>query len=330
VLTASAEATESDKKYLKGKIASSIGVQERNLRDFAITSSPNRRLTQTSLRQRRELLATYSWTASFDVVLSLADTGSSLDSEFATSIASSLTDNDFISEVASQVGAQVDASSLVTVLITRQPTLYPSNSPTLAPTSSASSEGTTSPVDVVESSAQEASAGSDDAGHLIFGTIAGLLGLGLMSIAAYCYYRIAINSAKVEEFEEAIEYDADGQQDGHKSMTSSAGATEFHTANLPSAKINKVGAKKSQESSLPDVLKGSHPGSPQSFNERKAASKEAAAHVGSTDLDSTDQGSHSGNLTSIVFETLSRADSEATTTETVSFMLQILNSRQYS
>jgi len=253
VLTASAEATESDKKYLKGKIASSIGVQERNLRDFVVTSSStNRRLAQTSLRQRRNILAVFSWTTSFDVVVSLAEISSSVDSEFVSSITSSLTDGDFISDVASQVGAQVDATSLVTVLITRQPTLNPSNPSTLAPTSSPTNEASTL-IEVEASSIQEASADSDGNDLLIFGTII-FLGVGLISIATYCCFRRSRNSLEGDEDEDSIVDDADGHQNRHNSKTPSASAEVFQAQHLPSAELNQLGANKAQESSLPDEL----------------------------------------------------------------------------
>jgi hypothetical protein len=190
-LTASAEPTDSDKTYLKTKIARTVGVDEQNLRRFTVVSSLGRRLQpQTLLRQRRELLATYTWTVTFDVVVSLADTSSSLSSELVSFVASSLTDSSFVSDVARQVGAAVDTNSVVTLRITRQPTPTPTIEPTAPPVVAPAIGGTTSTDDAVSASDGDASAGANEASPLI-GILAGLLGLGLVAAVAYFFYRRA-------------------------------------------------------------------------------------------------------------------------------------------
>lgn len=90
-------------------------------------------------RQRRNLLATVVWKASFNVVTVLTD-GASGVSDLGASVTSTLTHSNFTSAVASNVNTTLalDTSSLAVVEVTRPPsaipTLVPTRAPTLVPT----------------------------------------------------------------------------------------------------------------------------------------------------------------------------------------------------
>jgi hypothetical protein len=108
----------------------------------------------------------------------------------------------------------------------------------------------------------------------------------------------------------------------------------FQAQHLPSAELNQLGAKKAQESSLPDVLNGSRSKPPKNVKERKDASKAASANPNLADPGTPtakEEAPHAPNqdvilenLNSIIFETISRADAQASTTETASFSTMTL------
>jgi hypothetical protein len=196
-LKASAEPTNSDKTYLKTKIASAIGMDEGNLRGFTVVSSLARRLSNTLLRQRRDLLATYTWTASFDVVVSLAATTSSSSSDLENFVAAALTEASFVSDISTQLGATVDTSTVVAVRISRQPTAASTAPPTAAP---------------VASTGDANSTGAKEAASPIVGIVIGLLGGALIAAVTFYIYRRRTRAKvdKTENSENGIKTDFRG------------------------------------------------------------------------------------------------------------------------
>ena len=187
-LTAYAEPTNSDKTYLKTRIASALGVDEGNLKGFTVVSSLARRLSNTLLRQRRDLLATYTWTASFDLVVSLAATTSSSSSDLVSFVATALTDSSFVSDIVTELGAAVDTSTVVAVRITRQPTAAPATPPTAAPVAAGSTGGTSN--GTAASTVDANSTGAKEAASPIIGIVIGLLGACVFAVAtSYFIYR---------------------------------------------------------------------------------------------------------------------------------------------
>jgi hypothetical protein len=187
-LTASAEPTNSDKTYLKTEIASALGVDEGNLKGFTVVSSLARRLSNALLRQRRDLLATYTWTASFDLVVSLAATTSSSSSDLVSFVATALTDSFFVSDISTELGAVVDTRTVVTVRTTRQPTAAQTTPPTAAPVAAGSIGGNSN--GTVASTGDAQSTGAKEAASPILGIVVGLLGACVISVAtSYFLYR---------------------------------------------------------------------------------------------------------------------------------------------
>jgi 23S rRNA U2552 (ribose-2'-O)-methylase RlmE/FtsJ len=187
-LTASAEPTDSDKTYLKLKVASSVGVNVNTIRRFTVVSSLARRLSRKLLRQQlRELLATYTWTVSFDVVVSLAATTSSSSSDLVSFVAAALTDASFVFNISTQLGATVDTDTVVAVRITRQPAAAPTTPPTAAPVAAGSIGGTSN--GTVASTGDANSTGAKEAVSPIIGIVIGLLGGALIAVATVYVYR---------------------------------------------------------------------------------------------------------------------------------------------
>ena len=100
-LTADAAPTASDTAAMKTFIASETGVDEANLNGFAITHTVSSR--RRTRRIRRSLLATYTWTVSFTVTVSLASTTTSSASEFTSFMADVLESDSFASGITSAV-----------------------------------------------------------------------------------------------------------------------------------------------------------------------------------------------------------------------------------
>jgi hypothetical protein len=188
-LKASAEPTNSDKTSLKTKIASALGVDEGNLKGFTVVSSLTGRLSNTLLRQRRDLLAIYTWTASFDLIVSLAATTSSSSSDLVSSVATALTDPSFVSDISDELGAVVDITTVVVVRITRQPTAAPTTPPTAKPVPAGSIGGT--------STGDANSTGAKEAASPVIGIVIGLLGACVFAVAtSYFIYRRKQNEIK--------------------------------------------------------------------------------------------------------------------------------------
>jgi hypothetical protein len=121
-LTSSAVPTSSDEVSLKSTLANELDVSETSIKDFSLTYT-------TSRRVRRHLLTTYTWTAAFEVSVSLASTSSTTSDELATSVSSTITSSSFTSSVATSTGATVDTASVSTVVVTRSPTMNPTKAP---------------------------------------------------------------------------------------------------------------------------------------------------------------------------------------------------------
>ena len=127
-ITASAAPSESDKASLKETIASSAGVAEQDIKNFAVTYSSARRY------HLRRLLATVTWTISFDVVVSLASTTSTNSADFAASVGASLADPSFAAALGSALSTPVTVDTVLSSVRTREPTMEPSDAAVPAPT----------------------------------------------------------------------------------------------------------------------------------------------------------------------------------------------------
>jgi hypothetical protein len=109
-LTGAAGAPSSgDKASLKTQVAAATGLAESDLRNFAVTSAVS----------RRRLLATYTWTVTFEAVASLTAVGGADVSALSASIAADLTAPAFASAVATALSVTVDASSVSAAVATR-------------------------------------------------------------------------------------------------------------------------------------------------------------------------------------------------------------------
>jgi hypothetical protein len=119
-LTSTAAPTDDDADALKTNIADAVGVDESSIIDFD--------LTWTSAGRRR-LLGSYTWFASFNVVVSLSETSWSSGDSFAAAVATALASDSFTSAVQSSTGATVDTSSItVTVVVDGESTSSSSSS----------------------------------------------------------------------------------------------------------------------------------------------------------------------------------------------------------
>ena len=107
-LTSTAAPTDDDADALKTNIADSTGVDESNILDFSLTYTSS---------GRRRLLATYTWLASFNIVVPLSETSSSSEDAFSSAVKTALTSDSFTSAVQSSTGATVDTSSISVTVI---------------------------------------------------------------------------------------------------------------------------------------------------------------------------------------------------------------------
>ena len=87
-MTASAPATESNKATMKTTIAAQLSVEEKSIKNFAVSSATSRRL-QTRQAGHREL-AIYTWIITFDVSVSLAAVSMDSASQFAASVTTTM------------------------------------------------------------------------------------------------------------------------------------------------------------------------------------------------------------------------------------------------
>ena len=106
---------------VKSRVASELGVPEANIRGFTITSS--RRL-------RRRLLATTSFSVSFDVVASLSTVGASDATSWSSDVSSSLGSSSFQTALTSDLGTSTIVSAVASAVVTASPTQRPSLRPT--------------------------------------------------------------------------------------------------------------------------------------------------------------------------------------------------------
>lgn len=126
-----AEPSTVQKAELLTAVATNTGLTESAIVDFTVTSS---QLTARQ-RQRRRLLASYLWSASFTVEASLAVVGFASADALASSIAADLVDPSFQAAVSSSVGGvtlDVDETAITAAPITRSPTALPTQDPTVA------------------------------------------------------------------------------------------------------------------------------------------------------------------------------------------------------
>jgi len=160
-LVASAAPTDGDKLGLKAAIASSLGVATSNLRGFDVTSAAARRMLQEEKKIKKEekdtamaarqpqpkmllrrqsrvwrRLSSYTWTATFEVVVPLSSSGAASASALAASIASVLEGDSFAAAVASAVTSVTAVGA-----VTSDPGIRSDDGPSLAPSSPTSSGG---------------------------------------------------------------------------------------------------------------------------------------------------------------------------------------------
>ena len=123
-LSMSRPPTSSDKTALTSSIAESMDIEVSDIHSLVISSSSSRR--------RSLLSTTYSWDVTFDVVSSLAASGYSSATAYASAISSTLIGSDFSTTAASNLGVAVtvDTSSVTTTIATRNPSRAPTNRPT--------------------------------------------------------------------------------------------------------------------------------------------------------------------------------------------------------
>eukprot|EP00615_Pteridomonas_danica_P005739 CAMPEP_0114339626 /NCGR_PEP_ID=MMETSP0101-20121206/7849_1 /TAXON_ID=38822 ORGANISM="Pteridomonas danica, Strain PT" /NCGR_SAMPLE_ID=MMETSP0101 /ASSEMBLY_ACC=CAM_ASM_000211 /LENGTH=1907 /DNA_ID=CAMNT_0001472645 /DNA_START=590 /DNA_END=6313 /DNA_ORIENTATION=- len=139
-LTASATPTTTDKTNLLNTIINDLDISSSNVKIFNVTSS-----ILSARKKRRTLLTTYVWTTSFNIIVSLENTGSTSGVEYTSMIETTLTSSNFTDTIESETGAVVDTNTVTGSLTTRSPTVSPSmhpaavaSSPTKSPTSASS------------------------------------------------------------------------------------------------------------------------------------------------------------------------------------------------
>jgi len=154
---------QSDKDSLKDAIASSTGVSDSNIHNFAVTSTAARRrlsssssssensssdevssqekssqgMSPRSKKVQRLLPTSYIWAVSFEIVVSLAETTSASPTAFAASVVSGLNSGNFTDSLTAAMGATFQSMAVTpsVELLTRAPSSKPSSSPTPEPIS---------------------------------------------------------------------------------------------------------------------------------------------------------------------------------------------------
>jgi len=122
-LTSSSKPSNSDEKDIKNAIASSLGIDLDNIKDFT--------LTYEEITVRRRLQAkSYRWVVTFTVATTVAEVeaAGSSQTDFTSSIATTLASDSFTQTVVADTGAAVDTSSITTVALTRNPSAAPTSS----------------------------------------------------------------------------------------------------------------------------------------------------------------------------------------------------------
>ena len=156
---------------LQETVASTIGVDSGNIKDFAVVITS----------KRRRLLSSYAWDLTFDVVIALSSTSSASSTSFSESIATSLESN-LSSEVASSsLAMTVAVESVSYVMSTRNPSAVPTPPPSSSP----------SPVPTFKRR------GSDDAFSAAAGVaLVALVVLVGVAVAVYRYRTREVKSAE--------------------------------------------------------------------------------------------------------------------------------------
>jgi len=122
IATTQSTISSSESSTLKNTIATTIGVASSYMKNFVVAISPARR--------RRRLLASYTWTASFDLVAPLSSTTASSPSEFTESMAASLETN-LATNMQTDMGLTATVSEVSSVIATRVPSPSPSKQPSV-------------------------------------------------------------------------------------------------------------------------------------------------------------------------------------------------------
>jgi len=112
----------SESSTLKNTVATTIGVASTYITNFAVTITPARR--------RRHLLASYTWTTSFDLVASLSTTTASSVTDFTETMTMSL-ETSLATNVQADMGLTVTVSDVYTIIATRNPSPQPSKQPSM-------------------------------------------------------------------------------------------------------------------------------------------------------------------------------------------------------
>jgi len=112
----------SERSTLKNTVATTIGVASTYITNFAVTITPARR--------RRHLLASYTWTTSFDLVASLSTTTASSAADFTETMTTSL-ETSLATNVQADMGLTVTVSDVSTIIATRNPSPQPSKQPSM-------------------------------------------------------------------------------------------------------------------------------------------------------------------------------------------------------
>jgi len=138
---------------LKETIADSTGVTTDQIKNFLVTSSSTRRLSDSSsasssFRQSRQTyhdrrrLSTYTWVVAFDIQSDLSSAGVSSSSEFADTVNTQLSDSSFTNQLTTNLPTTVDSvGSISTIATTRHPSMIPTSIPEKSAKKSKNSKG---------------------------------------------------------------------------------------------------------------------------------------------------------------------------------------------
>ena len=142
IATTQSTISSSESSTLKNTIATTIGVASSYMKNFVVAISPAQR--------RRRLLASYTWTASFDLVAPLSSTTASSPSEFTETMTASLETN-LATNIQNDMGLTATVSKVSSVIATRVPSPLPSKQPSVtvsSPEPTQSSESSDSSISV--------------------------------------------------------------------------------------------------------------------------------------------------------------------------------------
>jgi hypothetical protein len=162
MITTQPAVSSTESTTLKNTIATTAGVDTIYITNFAITITPARR--------RRRLLASYTWLATFDVVVPLSTISANTPTDFEDSMTTALETN-LATNVQMNMGLIITVSEVSTVVATR----YPSSMPTPQPSVNQSKIKTTQISSISDSSISGATIGAVVAGLVLYLFCAGVI-----------------------------------------------------------------------------------------------------------------------------------------------------------